>query len=242
MTYGQRNLSGKKGLIYIPTAEESLDADWSIGCTYNPLKYSLRNRRWAEQIFYTNLTLLPRLQVSILLLQQRRDGKVRKGDGIGDRQVDLRYQILKESKLKPALSIIISSPFSIDAALQTHVLVASKTFSKNNISFLPSIGIGSPYALIRTEDNKTNGNVFSQIELQKKSESEYFNGHLIGLFGGIKCSLYKNYHFLAEWDGQKINAGFSATFFKRLNAQISILNFDQASFGFSYATNLKAQP
>lgn len=210
---------------------------------YNPINYSLRGKGvWAEQILYTNINLLPRFQVSFLLLQQRGNGKRKERDGIGDRQLDLRYQILKETDRKPSLALIISSPFTIDAALQTHVLVATKTFKKHNISIRPSIGLGSPYYLYRDENNLNNGNVFSELTFQKKSEDRYNNKYLVGFFGGIKCTFYQNYHLLAEWDGQKINAGFSATFFKRLNAQISILNFDQASFGFSYATNLKAQP
>ncbi|AWV98037.1 YjbH domain-containing protein [Arcticibacterium luteifluviistationis] len=239
--YAQRNLSGKKGLIYVPSAEESLDGEFSLGYFYNPIHYSLRNRAWAEQILYTNINLLPRLQISLLILQQRRDGKIRKGDGIGDRQLDLRYQIIKESNHKPALAIIISSPFTLDAALQTHVLVASKKFKKNNLSIQPSLGLGSPYTILRTEENNNNGNIFSELTFQKKSDGEYYNKHLVGILGGIKFSLYENYHLLAEWDGQKVNTGLSATFFHKLNAQISLLNFDQASFGFSYTTNLKTQ-
>ncbi|WP_341226044.1 YjbH domain-containing protein [uncultured Arcticibacterium sp.] len=241
--YAQRNLSGKKGLIYVPSAEESQDGEWSVGYIYNPIDYSLRgNGVWAEQILFTNINLLPRFQVSFLLLQQRRDGKRKERDGIGDRQLDLRYQIIRETKKKPALALLMSSPFTIDAALQTHVLVASKTFKKNHFNITPSLGFGSPYYFYRAEDNLNNGNIFSELTLQKKSEDNFNNKYLVGLFGGLKCSLYENYHLLAEWDGQKVNAGISATFFKKLNAQVSLLNFDQVSFGFSYATNLKTRP
>jgi hypothetical protein len=183
---------------------------------------------------------LPRLQVSFLLLQQRKDGKRKTRDGIGDRQLDIRYQILKEGKYKPALALILSSPFTIDAALQTHVLVATKTLKLTDFSISPTLGIGSPYYLYRPEKNLNNGDVFSSFTWQKKSEDRYKNNYLTGVFGGVKCSYQDKISLLAEWDGQKMNTGIAAKFFKKLETQVCVLNFDKLYVGASYTVNLKA--
>jgi hypothetical protein len=241
-TNGQRNLSGKSGLIYIPSAEESQDGEWNLGYNYNPKAYSLRaNKKWAEQILYTNINLLPRIQVSFLLLQQRDNGKRKQRNGIGDRQLDIRYQILKEGKNKPSLAIILSSPFTIDAALQTHVLVATKTLTNKQFSICPTFGIGSPYYIYRTEKNLNNGNIFSKLTLQKKSEDRFNNKYLVGFFGGFKASYKDKFYLLAEWDGQKINTGLSTKLFNHLEAQVCLLKFDKAYFGVSYTMNLRSQ-
>jgi hypothetical protein len=237
----QKNLSGKNGLIYIPTAVASKDGDFSFGYNYNPIEYALRGKnKYAEQILFANLDVLPRLQVSFLLLQQRKDGKRKTRDGIGDRQLDIRYQILKEGKYKPALALILSSPFTIDAALQTHVLVATKTLKLTDFSISPTLGIGSPYYLYRPEKNLNNGDVFSSFTWQKKSEDRYKNNYLTGVFGGVKCSYQDKISLLAEWDGQKMNTGIAAKFFKKLETQVCVLNFDKLYVGASYTVNLKA--
>lgn len=236
----QKNLSGKNGLIYIPSAVESLDGDFSFGYNYNPIEYALRGKnKYAEQILFANLDILPRLQVSFLLLQQRKDGKRKTRDGIGDRQLDIRYQILKEGKYKPALALILSSPFTIDAALQTHVLVATKTLKFSDFSISPTLGIGSPYYLFRDEKNLNNGDIFSKFTWLKKSDDRYNNKYLTGVFGGIKCSYLDKISLLAEWDGQKMNTGIAAKFFKKLETQVCVLNFDKLYVGASYTVNLK---
>lgn len=240
-TFAQKNLSGKNGLIYIPSAVESQDGDFSFGYTYNPIEYALRGKnKYAEQILFANLDVLPRFQVSFLLLQQRVDGKRKTRDGIGDRQLDIRYQILKEGTYKPALALVLSSPFTIDAALQTHVLVATKTLKLTNFSISPTLGVGSPYYLFRDEKNLNNGDIFSKFTWQKKSEDKFKNNYLTGFFGGIKCSYQDKISLLAEWDGQKMNTGLAAKFFKKLETQVCVLNFDKLYVGASYTVNLKA--
>jgi hypothetical protein len=237
----QKNLSGKNGIIYIPTAVESQDGDFSFGYNYNPIEYALRGKnKYAEQILFANLDILPRLQVSFLLLQQRKDGKRIPRDGIGDRQLDIRYQILKEGKYKPALALILSSPFTIDAALQTHVLVATKTLKLSDFAISPTLGVGSPYYLFRDEKNLNNGDIFSKFTWQKKSEDRFKNNYLTGVFGGIKCSYQDKINLMAEWDGQKMNTGIAAKFFKKLETQVCVLNFDKLYVGVSYTVNLKA--
>ncbi|MGR3812143.1 YjbH domain-containing protein [Jiulongibacter sp. NS-SX5] len=235
----QRNLSGKQGLIYIPDAEKVTDGTWTVGYNYNPINYSLRkNQIWSEQILYTDLALLPGLNLTFILLQGRENGKRVKKEALGDRQLDLRLQLIKEKRYRPAMALIMSSPFTIDAALQTHVLVATKSITHKKWEASLTAGFGSPYYFYRDEDNLNNGNIFSNFELQKKSEDRYGNNYLTGLFGGIKVGYADHIHLMMEWDGQKMNTGLHALFFKRINLQVSVLNFDQFSYGISLQQSL----
>ncbi len=235
----QRNLSGKPGLIYIPDAEEIADGTWTLGYNYNPINYSLRkNQKWSEQILYTDLALLPGLNLTFLLLQGRENGKRVKTEALGDRQFDLRLQLMKEKRYRPSMALVMSSPFNIDAALQTHVLVATKTIIQKKWVASITAGIGSPYYFYRDESNLNNGNIFSNFRLQKKSEDRYGNNYLTGLFGGFKIGYSDHIHLMMEWDGQKVNTGLHALFFKRINLQASVLNFDQFTYGISLQQSL----
>lgn len=233
----QTNISGKSGLIYIPTAEQTDDGAFGFGYHYNPINYSVRyNRKNSEGIYFINLTIVPRLEININLL--RINNEVNRGrKGIGDRQLDIKYLILKETPRRPSLAIFVSAPFGIDNSLSTNVITASKTIEINNNFFADiTAGYGSPFFVERNDSEKSNFNIFSNLKLKKKKELDY--QYLSGPIGGVKLRYAKIGGIMAEWDSQHINTGIYGTLFKRWTIQAGLLNFDQVTFGTSYAINL----
>ena len=239
-SYAQINLSGKPGLIYTPSAVESEDGQFRVGFNYNPKPYALRGRaRNSERILYANITLFSRLEVNINFLQMIGNDLHKVREGIGDRQLDLRYLLVRERKNTPSVAVILTTPFTIDGAMLTHTLVTSKNFPvSENFKIETSVGYGSPYYLYRNETNLQNSSILSNFSWQKKSEDKYKNRYLLGPFGGAILHYSKVGGLMAEFDSNHINVGIYAKFFKKWTIQAAILNGDKFSFGSSYSTNL----
>lgn len=236
------NISGKPGLIYIPSAEVLEDGSFAIGYNYNPINYSFRfNKYNSESIAYVNLALLPRFEVNINLLNP--NGPIPYlGKGIGDRQVDLKYVFLTERKHRPSMAIILSAPFGIDNSLITNAIVATKhvDFTKA-IEAVFTIGLGSPYSIYRADvNNKQDSNIFSDYTLVDKRDKPYY--YLVGPFGGAKISINRKGGFMLEWDSQHLNVGVYTTLFKHWTLQAGLLNGNQVTFGTSYSVNLLQLP
>lgn len=239
-TNAQINLSGKTGLIYTPNALESTDGNFRIGYNYNPIKYALRKRgNNPERIIYANLTILKRLEINANLVQVISTETHKVKEAIGDRQLDLKYLILKEKAKQPSLAVILTTPFTIDGAMLTHALVATKHFQiQKNLKIETNLGFGSPYYLFRNESNLKNNNMFSNFKWQKKSEDRYKNHYLEGPFGGIGLH-YKTWGgLMAEWDSQHVNTGAYVRLFKCWTIQAGMINFDQLTVGTSVSINL----
>lgn len=234
------NLSGKSGLLYIPDAVEIPDGTFRLGYNYNPVHYGLRAKnKNPERILFANLAVIPRLDISLSLLQIISTNKNRVKEALGDRQLDIRYLLIKEKQKWPSVAIALSTPFTIDAAMLTQVIVATKHLKINDrLSAEATIGYGSPYFLYRSEDNLTNSNIFSNMKWQKKSEYKFNNGYLTGPFGGVKLDFQKKFGIMAEWDSQKLNIGAYGVIGKRWTVQTGLLNFDQVMFGSSFAVDL----
>lgn len=236
----QVNISGKPGLIYVPTAVESEEGSLRVGVAYNPVEYGFRRRgRNAERILFANLVILPRLEVNLNFLQLIGTDKYPVREGLGDRQLDLRYLLLKETARRPSVALVLSSPFTIDAALLTHVVVATKTFRLDeNFRALVTAGVGSPYFVYRDVKNLQSYNIFEGYKWQKKSEYRINNHYLVGPFGGVQIEFREKVGLMAEFDSKHINLGAYATLFHRWNVQAGLLNFDQVTLGTAYTFSL----
>ncbi len=234
------NLSGKSGLMYITNASEIATGTFRFGYNYNPADYGLRGRGLnPENILFFNLAVLNRVELNLSFLRMISNEKRLVKEALGDRQLDVRYQLLKEKSKWPSVAIALSTPFTIDAAMLTQVVVASKHFElSDHLNLEATAGYGSPYFLYREEDNLTNSNIFSNMKWQKKSEYKFNNGYLTGPFGGIKLDYQKKAGVMAEWDSQKLNIGAYGIIGKRWTVQAGLLNFDQVMFGSSFAVDL----
>jgi len=232
----QTSIFGKTGLIYIPTATRTGDGTFQFGYHYNPIRYGFRYKgQNSESISFVNLTLLPRLEVNINLLQYN-GHKILDQKGIGDRQLDIKYLILTETAKRPAIAAIISPPFGINSSVSADVLVATKTFKLAPRVFAEvTAGIGSPFFFQR--GNQVNNDIFANMKLGKKKDLSY--QYLSGPIGGVNLRLDKQAGLMMEWDSQRFNMGVYGRLFKRWTVQAGLLNFDQITFGTSYALNLR---
>ncbi|MBC3789120.1 YjbH domain-containing protein [Spirosoma utsteinense] len=240
--YGQVNVSGKAGLLYIPSAELTEDGTFSIGYTYNPPDYAFRfNKKNSESICFVNLVLLPRLEVNLNLLMP--NGPIGfSGRGIGDRQVDLKYVVLTEGKIRPSVAVILSAPFGIDNSLITNALVATRhVVLSKSVTAVITAGMGSPYSIYRASvKNDRNEDIFSGYSLRDKRKLPYH--YLSGPFGGVKLTVVQTGGLMVEWDSQHLNVGAYARLFKRWTIQAGLLNGDQLTVGTSYAVPLLRTP
>ncbi|MFN3379728.1 MAG: YjbH domain-containing protein [Runella zeae] len=243
-TSAQVNLSGKSGLMYTPSAVMTDDGFFRIGYNYNPIRYGLRGRNEnPERILFANVTILPRLEVGVTLLQMIDTPTSDVSEGIGDRGMDLRYQVLKETEKRPGLAVIMTVPFTIDGAMLTHVVVATKHFEiARDWKLEVSAGYGSPYFVYRQGSTTTNYSFLSNFVWQKKSTWRYRNHYLEGPFGGLSLSFRQKAGLMAEYDSQHLNVGAYATFFKKWTVQAGWLNGDQFMFGTSFGVNLLKLP
>jgi len=230
----QMNISGKPGLMYIPSAELTQDGTFSIGYNFNPSHYAFKYTDTnSESIAFVNLTILPRLELSLNLLNP--NGEIAfKRRGIGDRQLDAKYVILTEQAKRPSLAVLLSAPFGVDNSLLTHAVVATKhTAITESIDAAVTIGYGSPYTIGR----RVNANdILSDFRVQDKRDLAYT--YLVGAFGGIKLSHRGKGGVMAEWDSRHLNVGAYATLFKRWTIQAGLLDGKQVSVGSSYSVRL----
>ncbi|MEZ0485110.1 YjbH domain-containing protein [Fibrella aquatica] len=233
-TQAQLNISGKPGLIYIPSAEQTEDGTFSIGYKYNPRDYAFKfNRTNSESITHINLTVLPRLDININLLNPN-GGIAFKRRGIGDRQVDLKYVMLTETEKRPSVAVILSAPFGVDNSMLTHAIVATKhTALSKTIDAAFTVGYGSPYTVGRRVNLN---NILADFRVLDKRDLAYT--YLVGPFGGAKLSLANKGGVMVEWDSKHLNVGGYVTLFKHLTVQAGLLNGEQLTVGTSYTTNL----
>ena len=146
---------------------------------------------------------------------------------------------MRENSRFPSVALVMSSPFTIDAAMGTQALVATKHLKIADKFMLEgSVGYGSPWYLYREENNLNNYNIFSKFTWKRKSEDRYQNNYLVGVFGGLKATYDKKYSLMTEWDGEHFNVGAHARLFKSFGVQAGLLNFDQLTWGFHYGIPL----
>ncbi len=236
----QVNVSGKPGLIFTPNAVQVEDGLFRFGYHYNPTSYALRRRnRNPERILYASVNLLNRLEISATLLQVISTDQYKVNEAIGDRQLDIRYLVLKEKPKRPSLALVLTTPFTINGAMLSHALVATKNFTLHqNLKLELNAGFGSPYYLYRDEDNLSNSNMLSSFKWQKKSEDRYKNHYLQGPFGGAVLHYKKWGGVMAEWDSKHVNVGAYTRLFNCWTIQAGWLNADQLTVGTSVAVNL----
>ncbi|WP_198174889.1 YjbH domain-containing protein [Spirosoma arboris] len=249
--WAQVNISGKPGLMNIPTARILSDGTFQIGYHYNPSHYDPRANdpnagvsnnfiQSSSSVYYATLAILPRLEVTINIFHVNGDLPLR-ARGIGDRQFDVKYAVLTEREHRPSVAIIASAPFGIDNSLVTYAAVTTKNFTlSETFTAEVSAGFGSPYYFDRSDNGGNNFDIFSNYKLHNKNERPH--PYLSGPFGGIAFRYKQKLGGMIEWDSQQLNLGAYAKLFDRWTMQAGVINFDQITFGTSYAVSLRKLP
>ncbi|NEU67452.1 YjbH domain-containing protein [Spirosoma agri] len=247
----QVNISGKPGILNIPTARLLPDGTFQMGYHYNPSNYDLRANDpnavvssnvtyQSASIYYAHLVVLPRLEINVNFYNVNGYLPV-KARGIGDRQFDVKYGVLTERERRPSVAVIVSAPFGYDNSLVTYAAVATKNVTlSEHVTAEVTAGFGSPFYFDRSDNVGNDFNIFSNYKLHNKNERP--NPYLSGPFGGVVVRYKKNIGGMIEWDARHLNLGAYATLFKRWTVQAGVINFDQVTFGTSYAVSLLELP
>jgi hypothetical protein len=246
----QVNLTGKPGLLNIPTARILADGMFHIGYHYNPSHNDPRVNdpnasvnvapNQSSSIYYATLAVLPRLEININIFRVNGELPL-KARGIGDRQFDIKYAVLTENIRRPSVAVIVSAPFGIDNSLVTYAAAATKNFTlSETVTAEVTAGFGSPYYFDRSDNVGNNFDIFSNYKLHNKNERP--NPYLSGPFGGVALRFKQTLGGMIEWDSRHLNVGAYAKLFDRWTVQAGVINFDQITFGTSYAVSLKKLP
>ncbi|SEJ39337.1 Exopolysaccharide biosynthesis protein YbjH [Dyadobacter sp. SG02] len=240
----QSNISGKAGLIYTPAARYSPDGNMEIGLHFFPGSYGFNaDNQNPGRVLSMNLTVLPRFDININLLQLFSTTTHPVKLGLGDRQLDFKYLVLKETRFRPALAAIFSTPTSISPTLLTHALVATKHFRWNeHADFEISAGYGSPYHIYRKGSTLDNYGLFANMVAEKKDAYAYHKHYLEGPFGGISLTFNKKFGVMLEYDSRNVNAGVYVYALKNWVLQAGVMNARQVTFGSSYNFSLLKFP
>lgn len=234
----QVNISGKAGLLYIPSAEVVEDGTVSAGYTFNPINYAIKfNKRNSESIYFVNLVVLPRFEITINLLRPNGSIPFKEG-GIGDRQLDLKYVFITEKGKRPSMAVILSTPFGVDNSLITEAVVVTKHVPVSRLlNAAVTVGLGSPYSIGRRSNTN---DILSDFKVYDKRDLPYY--YLAGPFGGVKFNFDKKGGLMVEWDSQHLNVGAYALLFGHWTIQAGLLNGEQLTAGTSYSWPLLRLP
>ena len=199
--FAQVNFLGKPGYMATPSAtwrEQPL----GLSFAYLPNEYSIFNSPGDRNIvhFYNaGVSFTSFMEVNLSIAHRPH---LSENIGVGDRQLDFRFRVLKEKEFLPALVIGWTPPGSVSPIMAHDYLVATKNFNSGFGKFSISAGYGSPYILKREKGSEA----FLELELLKKID---FHGgkYLTGLFGGMAYEPFKYGGIMLEYDTQTVNAG-----------------------------------
>lgn len=210
-----QTLLGTTGYLNIPSADMMEDGTFYFGGSYINEAYidSYGGGNDDAFTYYLNLTFLPFMEVSFgstrLLLDTYERTTV-------DRRFSFRFRPLRERKYIPAIVVGV------------HDLYTSIPKENETNQYFSSIYI------VATKNIPVRGSEFG-ITLGYGARV-FRNNQFLGLFGGVSFSpgFYRPMKFIAEYDGEGINFGINAMFFRHLYAYVMIHNLEYLSGGIAY--------
>ncbi len=232
---GQINYSGKQGLMHIPTAEVLPDGTFSMASLYVPQDYAFRRPGYFNQIFVASLTVIPRISIHFQLNRAYPIGnRPPARQGIGERQLDLSYLLLQEKKIRPALVLALTAPFSVFSPTASMALVASKNYTLGKIKLQPTMGFGLPFDIVREPERGKNNDLFNQFQVTKKASTDYLSGP----FAGFKVSYQNRFGLMGEYTGNTVHVGGYLKIANRLTLQSGYLGNNKWTFAATFQTSL----
>ena len=226
----QVNIMGKPGYMTTPSAEWLDGKQLGFTFSYVPNEYSLFETPINKNTlnFYNvraSITSFMEVNLSIAHRPQIPD-KV----GVGDRQLDFRFRLLKEKELWPALVLGWTPPGSVSPILAHDYLVATKHFNSSIGNFSASLGYGSPYVLVRKPKGK-----FFDLQIKNKED---FRGikYLTGFYGAASYMPVEFGGIMMEYDTQSFNTGIFVIYKEWLYLQA--YTFEGKKIAFTTSINL----
>ena len=199
--FSQVNFLGKPGYMATPSATWG-EQPLGLSFAYLPNEYSIFNSPGDRNIvhFYNaRVRFTSFMEVNLSIAHRP---LMSEAIGVGDRQLDLRFRLLRETDVLPAIVLGWTPPGSVSPIMAHDYLVATKNFNYSFGRLSLSAGYGSPYIIKRQKGS----DAFMELELLKKID---FHGgkYLTGFFGGMVYQPVKFGGIMLEYDTQTINAG-----------------------------------
>lgn len=209
-----QTLSGTTGLLSVPSADKQADGTFMTGANYLP---EINQPTWKYDTgnYYFNLTFLPFLEVALKCTLLKRDNTGRYTGQ--DRGVSLRFQLMKEKKYLPAVTLGVHDAFTSSERNQhfgATYIVMTKHFSISRTLLGTTLGYG--------------------IDVIKGSQ-------FVGLFGGVSLTpgFLKPLTLMAEYDGKGINLGGSLFLFNHLYLFAMAQHLTDLTGGLAYRAYLQ---
>ncbi|MCL6216767.1 YjbH domain-containing protein [Zunongwangia pacifica] len=207
--YSQNNFLGKPGYMTIPTADwkDGHELGFSYGfipAAYSDDTFSPGSEENDVDVYSVRVKLTQFMEVNFGIFYR---SEISDKIGVGDRQLDFRFRILKEKQYWPAIVLGWTPPGSRSPVISHDYLVATKNFQSSLGKFQVSLGYGSPYFLYRNLED--DNNFWESLQFRKK-QSFGNNTYLTGVYGGVS---YEPLHFLGaslEYNTSTFNAGVYA--------------------------------
>lgn len=207
-----QSLTGTSGLITIPTAATTADADFTVGM--NRLAPHYHEYDYQSGVFagnaavaqYVTVGFLPFVEVGLRLT---RIADVPR-QALGDRMVSFRVRLLNERGTRPAVAVGVHDIVGTRIFHATYA-VASKTVQ----TVAGPVGVHAGYG---------------HDVLGLQASGRQFDG----LFGGVSLAPRRWVTLMAEYDGQRPSAGVRVGPVHGLVLLAALQNLDGLSGGVSY--------
>lgn len=225
---------GKPGYITTPSAAWFEDTDLGFSFAYIARDYTediLASGTVAPALNKLNLysvraSITKFFDVNLSIAYRP---EIKKRIGVGDRQLDFRFRIFKETQIRPTLVLGITPPGSVSPVMGHDYLVATKHFPTIAGRFEVSIGYGSPFLI---SGNSLGGNFLKSLRLRKKEEFRN-NQYLSGFFGGFSYMPVNFAGLMAEYNTSTFNTGIFFKLDDRFYIQAYTFEFQEVGFSFS---------
>ena len=207
-TAGQINFLGKPGVMTTPSASWEEDRQLGISFSYIPREYSgtiMQTRTVPLEKntlnFYNARVTITSFMEAYLSVAYR--PLIAEKIGVGDRQLDFRFRLLKEKKYLPSLVLGWTPPGSVSPVMAHDYLAATKNIKSSVGNFRITTGYGSPWVFPKNRDYK---GVWDYLRVEEKS---FFNkaDYLSGFFGSITYSPVDFGGVMIEYNTNTVNAG-----------------------------------
>jgi len=212
-------------LFNIPTADWTQTGTFRVGANYLPEAITPDRFNYNTANYFFNLTFFSFVELTFretLIKSTYMSTKPKYQQQ--DRSYSIRFNLLKEAKIRPNLAVGTNDPISDEGAnsFQSYYGVVTKTFRiSGNDQFLGSLGYYIPGG--------------------KNNRAKYYGNHYDGLFGGVSYSptFCQELKVIAEYDSHSFNVGAAVRLWKHLSLHGFAHDFSSVSAGIRYEWTLK---
>lgn len=211
-----QSLTGVNGLFTIPDGNIIGDGKFVVGVNWQSEKYIKSNKGYDRIIGFVNLGFLPFIEAGLRITYPYKFTN----HAIGDRMPFIRFRLIEQTNYLPNLVLgahdfvgVFGGTDAINFNSLYLVSTRNGVIDFNNFSTDVTLGYGVDWL---------------------KAEYHQF----VGLFGGIKSTVFHNYSFILEYDSERINLGTEIILFNKFKILIGLMDVKEVQGGFSYTIQL----